>query len=117
MLSVCSNSVRQDKQGKYVVCQRIKFRRKFKQRREIRVLVVERDSILDSVAIQRKTLQEVRELTTQEPARGKSFKFMGPEGEVFWDSSGRRGRCGCSGVRGKDRWAGQTGLWGLWLLF
>ena len=80
-------------------------------------MVIERDSILDSVAIRRKTLQEVRERTMQEPGRGKSFKFTGPEGEVFWDSSGRRGWCGRSGVRGTDRWAGQTGLWGLWLLF
>lgn len=77
-------------------------------------MVVERDSILDSIAIRRKTLQEVRERTTQEPGRGKSFKFTGPEGEVFWDSSGWHG---CSDVRGTDRWAGHTGLCGLWLLF
>ena len=70
-------------------------------------MVVERDSILDSVAIKGKTLQEVRE---QEPGREKSFRFTGPEAEVFWESSGRRGRYGYSGVRGKDRWGGQTGL-------
>lgn len=74
-------------------------------------MVVERDSILGSVAIKGKTLQEVREQTTQEPRREKSFRVTGPEAEVFWESSGRRGRCGYSGVRGKDRRGGQTGLW------